>query len=248
MRYRVEGKRIEESLLWAKEYARKNGMLVHMHLSETKKEAEDCIREHKMRPVEYLDKIGFLAPNVVCAHSVWLDDKEIRLLAKNGVKVVNCPTSNMKLAVGSALRYEELKNAGITVALGTDGCASNNNLDMLEAMKFASLLQKFHNNNQTILPAGDAVEMATANGAKALGLNAGAIRKGALADIILIDLKKPQLTPNHNLKSDIVYAANGNCVDTVVCDGRILMEGGKVEGEAELVEKAKEEAVKLIQR
>ncbi|MFQ5843258.1 MAG: amidohydrolase, partial [Thermodesulfobacteriota bacterium] len=133
----------EESLKWTAGFARDHGLLIHVHLSETQEEVEDCIRKHGMRPAEYLEKIGFMGPNVIACHGVWLNQKEILLLKKHDVKVVHNPISNMKLAVGKAFPYERLKTAGITISLGTDGCSSNNNLDMLESMKFASLLQKY---------------------------------------------------------------------------------------------------------
>jgi len=238
----------EESLRWAKEHADKEKLLVHIHLSETEGEVEDCLKEKGVRPVEYLEKIGFLGPNVVCAHCVWLDQREMRILGKNNANAAYCPTSNMKLSVGSALDYDGLRREGVTVALGTDGCASNNNLDMFEAMKFASLLQKFHWKSQTALPAREALMMATEGGAKALGLEAGSIREGMLADIALINLKKPELTPNHSLASDLVYAANGSCVDSLICDGRVLMEKGRVEGEEKILEKAMEASKNLACR
>jgi 5-methylthioadenosine/S-adenosylhomocysteine deaminase len=237
-----------ESLKWCAEYAREHGMLIHFHLSETEGEVSDCVKQHGRRPVEYLDELGFLGPNLVCAHSVWLDENEMRILADRGVKIAHCPTSNMKLAVGSALRYEDLKEAGVLVSLGTDGCASNNNLDMFESMKFAALLQKMQWNSQTSMPAKETLELATVNGATALGLDAGVIEEGRLADIILVDLERPELTPHHNLASDIVYSANGSCVDTVICNGVVLMEDGVVEGEQDVLDKAAEVAENLIKR
>ncbi|MBD3388218.1 MAG: amidohydrolase family protein [Candidatus Altiarchaeales archaeon] len=238
----------EESLQWAREYSDKHDVLVHFHLSETAKEVEDCKEETGMRPVEYLDSIGFLGPNLVCAHCVWLDDREIRLMGESGVKVSHCPTSNMKLSVGEALDYEKLKHAGVCVSLGTDGCASNNTLDMFESMKNAALLQKIWYGDPTRLPAGEAFRMGTSEGAKALKLDTGAIEEGRLADIVLVDLKRPELTPHHNLVSDLVYSASGGCVDTVICDGEVIMENGRVDGEEEVMEKAEEIVGDLFSR
>ena len=238
----------KESLEWVREFAMKNDLLVHMHLSETKQEVEDCEKEHGKRPVEYLNDLGLLNPNLVCVHCVWLDEKEITLLAKNNVKVVHCPTSNMKLSVGREISYEEMHRNGINVTLGTDGCASNNSLDMFGAMKTAAILHKMMGDNPTILPAADAFKMATENGAKALRINAGRITEGALADVVLIDLKKPELVPLHNLTSNLVYSATGSCVDTVICDGRMLMQKGIVEGEEKLMEKAGEIAERLVSK
>ncbi len=237
----------EESLAWVAEQSEKHDALVHFHLSETEKEVKDCVSMHGKRPVEYLNDLGFLSPRLVCAHCVWLDKKEAELLAEHDVKAAHCPASNMKLSSG-VMDYRLLRQAGVTVSLGTDGCASNNNLDMLESMKAAALLQKLRWNDPTVLPAGEAFKMATEGGARALSLDAGLIDEGALADFMLVDLRRPELTPGHSLVSDLVYSANGGCVDTVVCDGRVLMEGGSVEGEDEVLEKAREVALELVSR
>lgn len=238
----------EESLLWAKEFSDKNNCIIHIHLSETKKEVDDCLKKHKLRPVEYLDKIGFLGENVVACHSVWLNKNEMKILAKNNVSLAHSPVSNMKLSVGDFFRYEEMKEYGINCCLGTDGCASNNNLDMFSSMKFAALLQKYGTNNPTALPAREAFDMATINGAKAFKINSGVIKEGKLADVLLIDLRKTNLVPNHNLISNLVYSANGGCVDTTICDGKILMRNGIVNGEEKIKEKAEEVAKELVNR
>jgi 5-methylthioadenosine/S-adenosylhomocysteine deaminase len=238
----------EESLKWAADFARDHGLLIHTHLSETQQEVEDCIRQRGMRPVEYLEKIGFLGPNVIACHGVYLNQKEILLLKRHDVKVVHNPISNMKLAVGKAFPYERLKTAGITISLGTDGCSSNNNLDMLESMKFASLLQKYHHKDTTVLPALEAFQMATINGAKAFGLNCGEIKEGALADIALIDLQRPELTPHFDLYSDLAYSGNGGCVDTLICDGKVLMVNRTVKDEQSILEQARRCAFDLIRR
>ena len=238
----------EDSLEWVKDFADEHKLHINIHLSETKKEVDDCVKEHGKRPVEYLDSIGFLGPNLTCAHCVWLNEKEMQMMARHDVSISHCPTSNMKLAVGGSLDYAGLKKAGVTVALGTDGTSSNNSLDMFQSMKFAALLQKHHYNDTTLLPADEAFKMATIEGAKALGLNTGAIREGALADIALIDLKRPEMTPLHHMTSNLVYAANGSCVDTVICDGKILMKGRKVKDEEGMIEKAGEVAKDLVRR
>jgi 5-methylthioadenosine/S-adenosylhomocysteine deaminase len=238
----------EESLQWAKEFADENSLLIHFHLAETRKENEDFVKKTGMRPIPYLEKIGFLCSNLVACHTVWVTKGEIKTLAKYGVKVVHTPTSNMKLATGGVMPYVEMKEAGLTVALGTDGCASNNNLDMFESMKFAALLQKAHRWDQTVLPAPEALAMATKEGAKALSLNAGEISVGKLADIALIDISRPELTPHYNLASDLVYSANGSCVSDVICDGKIVMQNRIVEGEYEIIAKARETARNLVSR
>lgn len=238
----------KESLVWMKEFAAQHNLLIHFHLSETKKEVDDCLKQHKKRPVEYLNDIGFLGPEVSAGHAVWLSDSEIRLLAKNRVTVVHNPVSNMKLAVGEVFPYERLKQAGVRACLGTDGCASNNNLDMLEEMKFAALLQKYRANNPTLMSGPEIFSMSTANGADAFGINAGILAEGALADLVLVDMTNSQLVPRHDLLSNLVYSANGSCVDTTICDGKILMENRKVPGEDEIKEKAQQVAEELISR
>lgn len=234
-----------ESMKWCRDFSEKHGIAIHIHLSETEREVQDCIDTHGCRPVEYLEKLDFLSPRVIAVHCVWLDDREIDLLRKYRVKVVHNPTSNMKLAVGRTMPYKKLKEAGVTVALGTDGCSSNNNLDMTESMKFASLLQKFSAGDSCLLPAGETLAMATEEGARAIGLKAGRIEKGYLADLLLLDRYRAEMTPGYNLASDLVYAASGSCVDSVICDGRILMQLRHVEGEEEIVAKAREIAERL---
>jgi 5-methylthioadenosine/S-adenosylhomocysteine deaminase len=238
----------ESSLLRFKEISDEEGLLIHFHLSETEEEVENCRETHGKSPVGYLKDIGFLGSNLIAAHSVWLDDGEIRMLADAGAKVSHNPVSNMKLAVGGALPYKEMHQAGINVSLGTDGTASNNSLDMFESMKFAALLQKFRTNDPTVLPAGEVLGMATANGAQALGIDAGVIEIGKLADLILVDLRSPAFNPNHNLVSNLVYSANGSCVDTVICDGKVLMRDGHVEGEERIMEGAANAAKDLVRR
>ncbi len=234
----------KECLVWVKEYSEKTNLLIHIHLSETKKEVDDCIKQHGKRPVEYLEEIGFLGSNVLIAHGIWLDDNEIALLKKHKITIVYNPASNMKLASG-VLPYEKLIKAGIRVCLGTDGSASNNNLDMIEEMKLASLLQKSTDCNPTVLPAKECFELATTNGAKAFGLNCGTIKEGMLADLLLIDLNNTKLNPNYNLVSNLVYSATGDCVDTTICNGKILMHNKIVEGEEEILKKIKEISLKL---
>jgi len=237
----------EESLCWVRDFADKHDLLVHIHLSETEREVRECVEGYGMRPVEFLDSIGFLSPRTIAPHCIHLSRKEIELLKKRDVKIVHTPASNMKLASGR-MPYEELKRAGLqsNIALGTDGCASNNNLDMFEEMKIASLFQKAFSGDTTSLPANETLALATRNAAKIFRLNSGVIAEGKLADVVLLDLKKVELVPNHNLTSNIVYSANGSCVDTVICDGRILMEGRKVEKEDEIKDKAKEVAYELV--
>lgn len=228
----------EESLRWAMDFAQTHRLPFHIHLSETQKEVDDCVARHGLRPVQWLEKIGLLNDCVIAAHVIHVDDAERELLAERGVKVVHNPVSNMKLASGS-FRYAALREAGIEVSLGTDGCSSNNNLCMLEEMKFAALHAKLVEADPTVLPAAEVFEMATLRGAEALGLDCGRIAEGKSADCMLVDLSNPRLTPGYQLIDDLVYSADSSCIDTVICDGRILMQNGVVEGEEEIIAQAR---------
>jgi len=238
----------ERALRWSADFARERDILIHFHLSEAEEEVENCQARHGMRPVEYLERIGFLGPHLIACHSVWLSEEEMDVLRDHGVKVVHNPVSNMKLAVGSVFPYPRLRKRGLTICLGTDGCASNNNLDMLETAKFASLLQKFHAHSQVVMPAHEVFEMLTIQGAQAFRLECGAITEGKWADIALVDLNQPQLVPHFNTESDLIYSANGSCIDTLICDGKILMQNRRVEGEEEIMARAKEVAFDLVRR
>jgi len=235
----------EESLIWAKEFSAENNIMIHIHISETQNEVDDCIQKHGKRPIEYLNDIGFLSSNILAVHVIWMNEREMQILKEHNVKIAHNPTSNMKLCSGF-FPYKELKKYDLSIALGTDGCASNNNLDMLEEMKVAALLHKIKNDDTTIMSANEAYKMATINGAKIFNLDCGEIKEGTLADLILVNLNDVNLIPNHNLISNLVYSANRSCIDTVICDGKILMQKGEVEGEEEIVTKVSEVVKKLM--
>jgi len=238
----------KDSLLRIRELADKKGSLIHLHLSETKREVDDCVVETGMRPAKYLDSLGFLTKDVIAAHGCWLDPSEIEILAHTGTKVAHCPISNMKLSTGAAMPYPALREAAVVMGLGTDGAGSNNSLDMFETMKVAALLQKFATGDPRVLPATEAFELANLGGARALGIDAGIIGVDRLADLILIDPVRPELTPRHNDVSNWVYSAHGNIVDTTICDGVVLMRGRRVKGEAEILERAANVARDLVTR
>jgi 5-methylthioadenosine/S-adenosylhomocysteine deaminase len=238
----------EEALRWCAEFARDKGVLIHFHLSETEEEVNRCLNDHGVRPVKYLEDLGFLGPHLVACHCVWLDEEEMDILEAHEVRVVHTPISNLKLAVGGVFPYTQLRNNDVIICLGTDGTSSNNNLDMLETAKFASLLQKFYNNSPIVMPASETLGMITSQGARAFGLESGVLKAGQWADIALVGLDSPQLTPHFHLDSDLIYAANGSCVDTLICDGKVLMRGRWVEGEEEIVAKAREAAFDLVRR
>ena len=242
--YTVSG----ELLQWSSDFAKDKDTLITLHLAETEDEVAQSLERFGITPVRYLQKLGILSPRLVLAHVLYVDDEEIRILADNGVKVVHNPASNMKLASGYEFRYKEMRNAGITVALGTDGCSSSNNLDMIETMKLASLLGKAWRKDPEALTCDEMLYSATEAGADILGINSGCIKEGCLADLCLIDLNTPAFTPNFNFVSNLVFAANGSCIDTVICDGQIVMQGKKVPGENEIIEQAARSAYNLIQR
>ncbi len=225
-----------EGLKRAMEMAEEENILVHFHLAETEKEVVEFKKKHGKGIVSALDEIGFLNPRLISAHCVWLEKEEIRLMARKGVNAVHCPASNMKLGVGKALNYPEMKNSNLNVLLGTDGAASNNSLDMLREMKFSALLQKFYHGSDSF-KATDALRMATENASKAFGIKAGKVEVGWLADLVLLDLKKSPMTPCHDLVANLVYSASSECVDTVIVDGKIVVENGHFEGEEMVIEK-----------
>jgi 5-methylthioadenosine/S-adenosylhomocysteine deaminase len=237
-----------EGLRWCAEFAAKEKIGIHVHLSETGKEVNDCIAQHGKRPAAYLDECGILTPRTIAAHCCWLDEAECTLLGRRGVSVSHNPSSNMKLATNRAMPYPWLKAAGVNICLGTDGCASNNNLDMFGEAKTAALLQKFSWNDPTLLPAHEALAMATANGAKGLGLASGALVAGAPADIILVTARTACNTPLHNATSNLVYSCNGGTVGTTICDGRVLMLDREVPGEEQILAEAASAAQELVRR
>lgn len=201
---------------------------IHIHVSETAKEVEDSKKEFGITPVERLQKLGLLRSRTLCAHCVHLDDVDIEIFKKSGASVLYNPDSNMKLASGIAPVAEYLKE-GIPVSLGTDGSASNNDLSIFGAMDIGTKLQKLAFQDSTAMTAEQALVAATIGGAKALGLGdkVGSLEVGKRADFIFVDFQFPHLQPVHNPVSHLVYAAQGLEVDTVVCDGKLLMEKKK---------------------
>lgn len=242
--YTVSG----ELLQWIHKTAEENNLLIQLHIAETQTEVANAKAKFGLSPVRYLYNLGILSPRLSLAHCLWVDDDEIRMLGDHGATVIHNPASNMKLASGYRFKYKEMRDAGVTVGLGTDGCSSSNNLDMVETMKLASLLTKAWREDPEAMPAPEVFNMATSTANTIFRLNAGTIAPGYLADVCLVDLNIPAFTPNFNFLSNLVYAANGSCVDTVICDGHILMQNRKVEGEDEILEKAGQIAYNLMAR
>ncbi|WP_210585154.1 amidohydrolase family protein [Streptomyces sp. GESEQ-35] len=207
---------------------------LHTHSSETTWEVEESLRRFGRRPIEEFHHRGILGPRTVVAHCVWLDDREIELLAETGTSVAHCPCSNMKLSSGPA-RVIEMRRSGIAVGLGSDGEKENNNLDLLEEMKFASLLQKVTTSDPTTGDPWDILTMATLEGARALGLDTvtGSLEPGKKADIVTVDLRKLHTTPllhgdDFNATAHLVFSAGAADVDHVWVDGRLLVDSGRV--------------------
>ena len=208
---------------------RERGIGQTIHLAESQAEMENMEKDHGTTPIRYVDALGVFDVPVIAAHCVYATEADIRIMAEKGVSVAINPKSNMKLGNGFAPAPAFLE-AGINVCLGTDGCGSNNALNMFQEMNAAALAYKGANRKCPCVGADDVLNMATVNGAKAIGREGelGEIREGMLADLILIDLRQPQMIPANNLVSALVYSATGAEVDTVVVDGKVLMAGRRL--------------------
>ncbi len=231
--------------------SRRLGIGVTMHLSEVQEDLRYAQKEFGKLPAELMDQVGLVGPNVVFAHGVWLTEKEWEILAKKGASVAHCPSSNMKLASGIA-KVPEMMRAGVNVSLGCDGGPSNNCYDVIREMKTASLLQKARLLDPQVMNAEIVLEMATINGAKALGFQKeiGSIEVGKKADLILVDLKRPHLVPAFNPVSNLVYAAEGTDVDTAIIDGEIVMQNRIVQtlDEEKVLQNAESRGAELLRR
>ncbi len=239
----------EEMMLWVSDFAKKHDINLHIHLSETRKEVEDCKAAHGgLTPVEYLDELGILSDRVVAAHTLWVSAHDIEILARRGVHCVHNVNSNTKLASGYRFLYNEMRDAGINICLGTDGCASSNNLDMLETMKTSAIFQKAWREDPSAMPLPELLDMATVNGAKALRLNTGRLEVGAKADINIIDTDNTFFLSPGSFLANLVYSAHSDCIDSVICDGRFLMRGREIAGEKEIIAEARRELSKIIKQ
>ena len=215
----------DEFLLRTIDLARELNTGIHIHLSETKKEVEDSYSLLGKSPIKHVYDLGMFDIHTLAAHCVHVDDADIEIMAEKSVYPVNNPGSNLKLASGFA-PVDKMLKSGIRVALGTDGSSSNNNLNMFEEINLAAMINKAVNMDAVSVPSLSALEMATINGAMALDWNyeIGSIEVGKKADIILIDIDKPHFYPRHNMVSALTYSAQGSDVDTVIIDGKIVME------------------------
>ena len=238
----------KELLMETHNMAKEYDVPIHIHMNETLDEIKTIKEKTGMRPFEYLNSFGFFDDvKVISAHCVHLSEDELNIIKNKNIAVSHNPISNLKLASGIAPIPKLMEN-DILITLGTDGCGSNNNLNLFEEIKTASLIHKGISLNPTVVNANESFNFATKNGAHALGLNAGKLVEGALADIVLVDLDRPYLIPKENMHSHLVYSFNGN-VDIVIIDGNIVLNDGKMVNidEKKVYEMAEKAYSKLIE-
>ena len=244
----------KETWLASRELAAKEKTFCHYHVSETRHEVYEHQKKTGRRPVEYLAEIGFLGKGDVAAHGVWLTINEIRQLAKAGVSVAHCPVSNMKLASGGVAPVPEMHAEKVNVCLGTDGCSSNNTLDMFSEMKFASLMHKAHKWDADVMSAQRCLDMATIDAAKAIGAEKmlGSIEPGKKADLVILDCNRASMVPTRqdNAVANIVYASSSHAVRDLVVDGKFVLRDWKIStvDEPALLKAAADSAQSLIDR
>jgi 5-methylthioadenosine/S-adenosylhomocysteine deaminase len=212
-----------------RQVADRYGVPLIIHLAETQSEIEEVYKKYGKRPVDHLENLGLFSSPLIACHCVWLTEEEMDLLARRKVRVVHNLESNLKLASGVA-PVPELLSRGVVVGLGTDGCASNNNLDLFQEMDFVAKVHKAHRLDPTVMPAQAVLEMATLGGARVLGMEKeiGSLEVGKKADVIILDLNKPHLQPVYNIVSHLVYSATGADVRDVIIDGKVIMENRKL--------------------
>jgi len=233
----------EESLRWIAELGSERGVPIQIHLAETEHEVEQCLADHGLRPAAYLDRLGMLSERTVLAHGVWLDREELELIAARGATVVTNPVANMKLAVGGVFPHPAARAAGVRVGLGSDGAGSNDSLDLFADLKAFALIQKHAAADPTAIAAAEAWAIATGAAAPLLGAGEPLVA-GAAADFLLLRPGAPELGIG-DLTEGLVYAASGAVVDTTVVAGHVLMRGGAVPGQDEILARAAERARRL---
>lgn len=241
----------DELLIEAKKLAEENKLPLQIHLAETKDEVDEVKKKKNCTPTKHLNNLGFLCENLVAGHCVWLNAEDIKLLKEKNVKISHNPSSNLKLGSG-IFNYQDLAKSEITIALGTDGASSNNNLSMIEELRLASLLHKGVNTNPEILPASEAIRMATINGAKSLGLEneIGSLEIGKKADLVILNTKMSNVWPPHDPYSLIAYCANDSNVKTTIINGQIVLKDRQFMtiDSGEVLSSAKESLVQIMNR
>ena len=230
----------KENIVWANQFAMDHGLKVHLHLSETKVENEDCRRAHGgLSPTEYFEQLGIWGPHVIAAHCLHLSDEDVRILGEHRVNCVHNIHSNLKLASGYRFRYNELRDAGVNVCIGTDGASSANDMDMLAHMKTAAIMQKAWRSDPLAMPLQELLDCATAHGAKALGIDSGVIREGSWADLVLLDLDNSYFLSPGSVTANLIYAAGSRAVSSVLVRGKWVMREGVIPQEAEILASAR---------
>jgi 5-methylthioadenosine/S-adenosylhomocysteine deaminase len=210
---------------WMSDYAQAHHLRMHAHISETKSEQAACLQRHNCTPIQSLDQYGAWEQGGIAAHCVYTTEQDWAIMAKKGVSCVHNPYSNLKLGSGVA-PVPKMAAAGVNVALGTDGMSSHNSADLFDDMKLAALLHKGVGLDPMAVPTRQALEMATVNGAKALGRDTGVLQAGKTADLILVDFSHPNLIPCHDVEENLVYAAHGSDVVLTMARGKVLYENG----------------------
>jgi 5-methylthioadenosine/S-adenosylhomocysteine deaminase len=228
----------EKVLRQAAETAAANRLDIHIHVSETAREVEECVARHGKTPIAYLDSLGLLTPRTLLAHCTHLTTGDIALIARKKSVIAHMPVSNMKLCSGSFGLTAALAG-GCRVTIGTDGCSSNNNLSMLEEMKFAALVAKLVTGDPEAGRDSLIFDLATRCGAEAFGIDGGVIAEGKAADALLADLDSPFMVGDYSVISDMVYSADSSVIDTVICAGKVLMRHRRVPGEEEIIDRAR---------
>ena len=242
----------DETLMQAKELAKREGTFCHYHLSETRYEVYEHQKKTGKRPVDHLSELGFFSKGDVAAHGVWLTINEVRQLAKAGVSVAHCPTSNMKLASGGVAPLPEMFAEGVGVCLGTDGSSSNNSLDMFLEMKFCSLMHKNHRWDASVLTAQKCLDLASVDAAKCLGAEKqlGSIEVGKKADLVVLDCRIPSMTPMtpENAVANLVYGSPSHAVRDTIVDGKVVLRDRKIVtiDEAKFLTKAEAISAELL--
>ena len=211
---------------WTADFAAQKNLGMHVHISETKLEHEQCLERHGKTPLAILDQYGVWERGGTAAHCVWVSDEDMAIMAQKHVTAVHNPVSNLKLGSGVA-RVPKMLEAGVNVALGTDGVSSNNSADLFEEIKLAAMLHKGVNLDPMTVTARQALEMATVNAARALGRNTGVVAPGKVADLILVDFTRPNLIPCHDVEENLVFAARGSDVSMNMARGKIIYEKGE---------------------
>ena len=226
-------------------FAHDHGLVFTAHLAETLSETQEDIVRTGMTPAQHFHRLGLLGPQTVLAHGLWLDDHDVEILGQSHTTIVHNINSNLKLASGYRFKYQELREAGANICMGTDGAASSNNLDIRESMKTMALLQKAWREDPSAMPLDELMDIATVNAARTLRIDAGRVEEGALADLVLVDTRSEAFIPSANFIGNLILSANSSCFDTVVVDGRVVMENRRVPGEEEILERAEAIARKI---